>query len=98
MKPFRISASVSSGLPLTFVSSDSTVARIVGKDSIQVFKVGTSVITASQGGDNNFNPAASVQQVLTVTKNEQAILFNAITDRAGQDVINLLMTRQANNQ
>jgi hypothetical protein len=74
---FSPGASANSGLPLTYSSSNPAVATIAG-DKIHAVGTGTSTITASQGGNDNFHAAASVSQVLTVAKANQTITFAAL--------------------
>ena len=66
---FSPTAVASSGLSLTFTSSDSQVAEIIGSSPNQTIKVrgaGTATITASQAGDAAYSPASSVTQTITV--------------------------------
>ena len=64
------SASASSGLPVSYASSDPSVATIVGpnNDMVHVVGPGTTTITASQAGNGSYNAAPSQQQSLTVNK------------------------------
>ncbi len=62
---FAVGASASSSLPVTYTSSNSFVATIVGSN-IHIVGAGTTTITVSQAGDNNYNAATSVQQPLNV--------------------------------
>lgn len=56
-----------SGLALTYVIADETIAKFQnGKFTIK--KVGTTTVTASQAGNHSFLPAADVTFTLTVTK------------------------------
>lgn len=73
--PFSINASASSGLPLTFTSSDPAVATVSG-DQITIVSAGTTEITAAQAGNNDFAAAAPVTRVLTVVKMDQTITFS----------------------
>jgi hypothetical protein len=63
---FNPGATSSSGLPIIYTSSNTSVATIVG-GQIDLINPGTSTITASQPGDATTNPARDVTQVLTVT-------------------------------
>jgi hypothetical protein len=63
--PFTLSATANSGLPVTFESSDHAVATITG-NTVTIVGAGTTNITASQSGDDQFDEALSVQQVLTI--------------------------------
>lgn len=52
--------STSSGLPVTFTSSDTSVATIAG-NVVTMLTPGTITITATQPGDNTHNPATATQ-------------------------------------
>jgi uncharacterized repeat protein (TIGR03803 family) len=82
--PFSLSATASSGLPVSYTSSDISVATIDGT-LVTIQKPGTTTITASQIGNNNFNAAPTVQQTLTVNKADQTISFDPITTKAVGD-------------
>ncbi len=58
-------ASASSGLPVSFSSSDITVATIVN-GMIHIAGLGTTIITATQEGDESTHPAPAVSQTLSV--------------------------------
>jgi hypothetical protein len=62
---FSAGASASSGLTVSYFSSNPNVATVVG-GTITIVGVGTTDITASQAGNSNFLAAASVSQTLTV--------------------------------
>ncbi len=62
---FAIQAQASSGLPVRFTSSDTSVARVVG-DTIYITGVGTTDIIAHQDGDNLYSTAEPVAQNFTV--------------------------------
>jgi uncharacterized protein YaiE (UPF0345 family) len=74
---FNPGATASSGLTVTYASSNSAVATIVG-GNINIVGAGTSTITASQAGNANYNAATSVPQTLTVNKINQTITFPAL--------------------
>ena len=63
---FNPGATASSGLTVSYVSSNTAVATIVS-GLIHIVGSGTAIITASQAGDTNYNPATNVSQTLTVT-------------------------------
>jgi hypothetical protein len=78
--PFTLSGTTSSGLPLTYTSSNPAVATISGT-TVTIVAVGTTDITASQGGDANYEAASDVVQVLTVNaKQDQTITFASLAD------------------
>jgi hypothetical protein len=64
---FALTATASSGLPVSYNSANTAVATISGSTLEIVGIAGSSVITASQAGDANYNAAPSVQQTQTVT-------------------------------
>ena len=63
---FNPGATASSGLTVTYTSSNTSVATIVS-GLIHIVGAGTSTITASQTGNSNYNVATSVDQTLTVS-------------------------------
>jgi sugar lactone lactonase YvrE len=71
-------STATSGLLITYSSSDPSVATVSG-NIINIVGAGTTIITASQVGNNNYNPATSVGQLLTVSKANQDIIFNPIS-------------------
>ena len=87
--PFNLSASSSSGLPVTFTGDNPSVA-IVENSTVTITGAGTVTITASQPGNSNYNPAPSVQQTLTVNKADQTITFGPLPVKTyGDDPFNL---------
>jgi hypothetical protein len=63
--PMALSASASSGLPVTFTVSDPTLAAISGNDVIFT-GTGTVTITANQPGNDDYNAAAPVSYTITI--------------------------------
>jgi hypothetical protein len=78
--PFALTATASSGLAVSYVSSDPTVATVAGS-TVTILNAGSTTITASQSGNGNYNAAASVPQVLTVSRANQTITFGALSAR-----------------
>ncbi|MEW7280956.1 MBG domain-containing protein [Aquimarina sp. 2201CG1-2-11] len=64
---FNLTATASSGLGVTYTSSDPTVATVTG-NVVSIVGLGTTTITASQAGDTNWNVATDVLQSLTVVE------------------------------
>ena len=65
-EPFNAGASADSGLTVSYASSDPTVAEI-SNNLVVMKKVGTTLITASQAGnDDDYYAAPDVSQILTV--------------------------------
>ena len=76
--PFAVSATATSGLPVTLASDNeavATVAAALGEWTVTIVSAGTATIAASQAGDAAWNPADDVLQVLTVGRAAQAIDF-----------------------
>ena len=65
--PFDLTASASSGLSVTYTSSNPAVATISGQ-TVTVVGKGTATITANQSGDANRLAAPKVTQTLTVAQ------------------------------
>ena len=77
---FELNATASSGLPVSYSSSNHSVATVSG-NTVTIVGVGTTTITASQAGDDNFPAAEPVSQALTVNKASQIITVDAIADQ-----------------
>lgn len=76
----NLSATASSNLPITYSSSNTNVATINGS-VVTITGVGTTVITASQGGNLYYLPANNVSQTLTVQQASQTISFSALVNK-----------------
>ncbi|WP_333600902.1 beta strand repeat-containing protein, partial [Flavobacterium sp.] len=70
---YSVATSASSGLTVTYSSSVTGVASVALNGTVTINGAGSTVITASQAGDTNYNPATSVTQTLTVGKANQTI-------------------------
>ncbi|WP_164108661.1 MULTISPECIES: MBG domain-containing protein [Sphingobacterium] len=85
-----LTASATSNLPVSFVSSDSNIAEVYqdnndgGKWKVNAKKVGTVTITAAQGGNNVYLPAASVPQSLTIVPAMLTVTADAKTKVYGE--------------
>jgi photosystem II stability/assembly factor-like uncharacterized protein len=77
---FDLVASTTSNLPVTFVSSNSSIASVSG-NRVTILTTGTVQITASQNGNSNFNSAPSVPQTLNIGLKDQTINFTSIPNR-----------------
>ncbi|MEJ6980886.1 LamG-like jellyroll fold domain-containing protein [Pedobacter sp. P351] len=77
---FDAGATTTSGLAITYSSSDNGVATIAdGK--IHLVGTGSATITATQGGNASYIAAVPVSQVLTVVKGSQIISFNSLPQK-----------------
>ncbi|MEZ4947520.1 MAG: T9SS type A sorting domain-containing protein [Cyclobacteriaceae bacterium] len=77
---FALTATATSGLPVTYSSSNASVATISG-NTVTIIGAGITQITANQSGDSNFEVASEVVQTLIVeaiVKQDQQIIFPAI--------------------
>lgn len=77
---FTLTATATSGLPVSYASSAPGVATVNG-NVVDLIATGNTTITASQAGNDNYLPAASVDQPLTVLNAGQTITFAALADR-----------------
>lgn len=64
--PFPLTATTTSGLVITYTSSNPAVATVTGS-LVTIVGPGTTTITASQDGNINFNAATPVPRTLVVT-------------------------------
>ena len=62
--PFTVSATASSGLPVSFAASGQCT---VSGNTVTITAAGSCTITASQGGNSNYNAAPNVPQTFTIT-------------------------------
>ncbi|WP_416864112.1 MAG: Ig-like domain-containing protein [Imperialibacter sp.] len=73
---FELSATVDTGLELTYSASEEAVATIDGS-KVTIVGAGNATITVAQAGSINYNSAEATQE-LTVNKAGQSITFEAI--------------------
>lgn len=60
-----MTAEATSGLPVTYVSSDTSIATVSG-DTVTILDDGEVTITASQAGNNDFEEAIDISQQLII--------------------------------
>ncbi len=75
--PFNLNGTSSSGLPVSYTSSNTDVAVVSG-NTITIMGVGTTNITASQSGNANFSAATDVVNQLTVSKADQILTLGSL--------------------
>lgn len=63
--PFQLVGASSSGLPVSFTTSDASILEIVGTTAT-IKGSGTVTITASQAGNDIYNPATDTTRQLTI--------------------------------
>lgn len=73
-----VTATSSSGLPVSFSGDNSAVANVNSSGLIAVTGAGTVRIKASQGGNAAYHPAPDKVQELLVNKADQALVFPEI--------------------
>ena len=89
---FSLMASSSSGLSVDYSSSNLSVATIEN-GVVSIVGSGSTTITASQSGNDDYNAAVNVEQTLTVVKADQTISFGALENKAyGDEPFNLTAT------
>ena len=94
---FYLSGYSDSNLPLTYSSSNSTIASIISGSGIQVNNVGSVTITATQAGNSNFEAAIPVSRSFSVNKLNQTITFPSIpTKNYGDAPFSLTATASSN--
>jgi hypothetical protein len=74
---FSFTGSASSGLAVSYSSSNTSVATVSGS-VVTIVGAGSTTITASQVGNSSYNAATSVSQTLTVNKANQTITFTTL--------------------
>ena len=77
---FTLSATASSGLPVTFTGLHTNIATVESNGTVTILGQGDATIRASQDGNGSYNPAPYVEKILTVTKATQTITFGALTN------------------
>jgi len=77
--PFTLSATASSGLPVSFsiVSGPATIAG----NTVTITGAGTIVVRASQAGNDTYNAATPVNRSFIVNKAAQSITFAELPDK-----------------
>lgn len=79
--PFMLSATATSGLPVSFATTTAAVCTVAGS-TVTLLTAGTCTIAASQTGNTNYAPAPTVSEHFTVTPGSQTIAFAALPDQA----------------
>ncbi|HEY0655221.1 MAG TPA: MBG domain-containing protein [Chryseosolibacter sp.] len=74
--PFALSASASTGLPITFSSSNNAVATVSG-NTVTIVGAGVTTLTATQAGNANYHPQ-SVSHSLVVNKATPVVYFDSL--------------------
>lgn len=75
---FALSATASSGLTVSYQSSNPSVATVSG-NTVTIVGAGNTTITATQAGDTNHEAATDVPQPLTVNKATATVTLSGLT-------------------
>jgi streptogramin lyase len=78
--PFTLSATASSGLPVSFASLTTAVCTVSGSTSTLV-AAGTCTIQATQAGNGTYAAATPVNQSFQVTQESQTITFDVLSNQ-----------------
>ena len=76
--PFILGTS-SSGLPVSYSSSNTNGVVLFNSNTITILKADTVTLSIFHTGDNNYNPATPYRRHLTINKATQVINFNIST-------------------
>ena len=79
--PFTVSATASSGLPVSFNSQTMSVCTVSGP-TVTLVSVGTCTIQATQPGNGTYAAATPVNQSFAVTQGTQSITFGSLSNQA----------------
>jgi hypothetical protein len=71
-----MTASSTSGLPVTVTSSDTSVVTVDGNNLLTIVGAGSAILTANQAGNATTYPAAPVTTELVVSKASQTVTLN----------------------
>ncbi|PPZ90597.1 hypothetical protein C3729_12750, partial [Cloacibacterium normanense] len=82
---YSIATTASSGLAVTYASSNTAVATVAANGTVTIVGVGSTTLTASQSGNGNYNAATSVTQELTVGKGNQTITLASTATKTTAD-------------
>jgi hypothetical protein len=80
VSPITLSATATSGLPVTFSSSNTAIATVSG-NTLTIVGAGSVIITADQAGDATYAAAPSVTQTLVVDPIALTVSGAQVTDK-----------------
>jgi len=77
--PIQVTATSSSGLPVTFSLAEGSVATLNGSyQLVSTGATGSVTVIASQAGNDNYNAATDASETFTVGKADQTISFGSL--------------------
>ncbi|MBO5345551.1 MAG: hypothetical protein J6A44_01440, partial [Paludibacteraceae bacterium] len=74
---FELTAEATSGLIVTYTSSNEAVAQING-NILSIIGEGEATITATQLGNEKYDAAVAIEKTITITKQSQEIIWDQI--------------------
>lgn len=77
-------ATASSGLPVSYTSTDPTICTIVGGKTVHAVRVGSCIVTAQQAGDTDFDAATPVSRTFSITPAPLTVTAVDLTRPEGQ--------------
>jgi hypothetical protein len=80
---FTLSVTASSGLPVSFSTTGNCF--LFAGTSVFISSAGSCTVTASQSGDQNYNPAPDVSRTFTIARAPQTIAFAPLPDKTYGD-------------
>jgi hypothetical protein len=92
----RLNATASSGLPVSYTSSDRTVATVDADGLVTFLAAGQTTITAIQEGDENYAPATPVSRQLRInvaTNNPDAPIILSPNPVPAQKTVSVDLTK-----
>jgi sugar lactone lactonase YvrE len=91
-----LGASASSGLPVAYASSNTAVATVSGA-TVSIVGGGSTLITANQSGDSDYQAAPGVSQTLTVNPAPQSLSFGPLSAVAYTPGLTIALTATASS-
>ncbi|MDI9356384.1 MAG: FG-GAP-like repeat-containing protein [Chitinophagaceae bacterium] len=93
---FEINASSTSLLPISYSFSNPSIAHITN-NVITILGAGTTLVIASQPGNNTYKTAQNISQILTIEKATQTITFDDIPSKyVGDELFEIFATTTSN--
>lgn len=81
--PFTLGASASSGLDVSYSVVSGPIS--ISGNEVTIEGIGTATIAANQPGDDNYNPATTVEVSFEINKADQTITITEIADKFTTD-------------
>lgn len=91
---FDLTATASSNLPVSYTSSNTDVATISGS-TVTIVGKGTTTITASQEGNNIYDVATAVEQILRVNTEATVSITSPLATASYTALANITITADA---